>query len=60
MVLGTVNYMPPEQATGGEPTPKADLYSLSATLHEICTGHVPFMGDDDIADISRHIHPPWD
>jgi len=58
LMVGTVNYMPPEQATGGEFTPRADLYSLGAMLYEMSTGRVPFMGDDDIAVISQHVNTP--
>lgn len=58
VMVGTVAYMPPEQATGGEVTAQADLYSLGAMLYEKVTGRPPFKGDDDIATIGQHINTP--
>jgi serine/threonine protein kinase len=53
-MVGTVAYMPPEQAVGGEITPKADLYSLGCMLYEMVTGRPPFLGDDEkVASLGR-------
>ena len=55
-MVGTVDYMPPEQALGGEMTPRSDLYSLGAMLYELVTGAPPFKGDRLTEVISQHIN----
>ena len=43
-MVGTVSYMSPEQATGGEVTPRADLYALGCMLYEMVAGRPPVPG----------------
>jgi class 3 adenylate cyclase len=64
MMVGTVAYMPPEQALGRQPDARSDLYSLGCVMYEMVTGRPPFLGDDAVAIISQHINtapvaPSW-
>ena len=58
MIVGTLAYMPPEQALGRQPDARSDLYSLGAMLYEMTTGRPPFLGDDTVAVIGQHINTP--
>ena len=55
-LVGTVAYLPPEQAIGDAASPASDLYSLGALLYEMLTGQPPFPGDDAVSIISQHLH----
>ncbi|HXD53603.1 MAG TPA: protein kinase [Solirubrobacteraceae bacterium] len=54
-VLGTTDYVSPEQALGQAVTPQSDLYSLGIVLYEMLTGDVPFHGDSPVAVAMKHV-----
>ena len=48
-VMGTAQYLSPEQAQGKETTPRSDIYSIGVILYEALSGRVPFEGDSAVA-----------
>ena len=48
-VMGTAQYLSPEQAQGKETTPRSDIYSIGVILYEALTRRVPFEGDSAVA-----------
>lgn len=57
-IIGTVYYLPPEQALGKAIDGRTDLYSFGVMLYELVTGQLPFTADDPLAVISQHLHAP--
>jgi len=47
-VMGSVHYLPPEQANGSGSTIKSDIYSLGILMYELLTGKVPFRGENAV------------
>src|SRR6476469_8197993 len=54
-VLGTTDYVSPEQALGHDVTGQSDLYSLGIVLYEMLVGEVPFKGENQVAVAMRHV-----
>src|SRR5579884_187105 len=54
-VLGTTDYVSPEQALGQPVTGQSDLYSLGVALFEMLTGEVPFKGENQVAVAMKHV-----
>src|SRR5438105_1414395 len=57
-VLGTSNYIAPEQASGQPVDRTTDVYSLGVVLFELLTGEVPFPGESFVAVAMRHVSEP--
>jgi serine/threonine-protein kinase len=55
-VMGTAAYLSPEQAQGGQPDPRSDLYSLGIVLYEMVGGRVPFSGDNPVSIAYKQVH----
>ena len=57
-VLGTSEYISPEQATGRQVDTRTDIYSLGAVLYELLAGQPPYSGDSFVAVAMRHVNDP--
>jgi len=58
MVVGTPEYMSPEQARADKVDFRSDIYALGILIFELFTGHVPFQGQTPIATIFKHLQEP--
>jgi len=54
-VIGTAQYLSPEQARGEKVDARSDVYSLGCVLYEILTGEPPFVGDTPVAVAYQHV-----
>jgi predicted Ser/Thr protein kinase len=59
-MVGTVDYVAPEQVEGGIVDARTDVYSLACVLHHLLTGQVPFDKPSEMAKLYAHVHesPP--
>jgi serine/threonine protein kinase len=57
-IMGTPQFMSPEQAQGFELDQRADIYSLGATMHFLLVGSAPYSGKDAMAVMLQHIREP--
>ncbi|MER2567030.1 MAG: serine/threonine-protein kinase [Myxococcaceae bacterium] len=58
VIMGTPDYIAPEQAKGAPITPQTDLYAVGVVLYELLTGQRPFRGDNPIQTMWMHLEQP--
>jgi serine/threonine protein kinase len=56
MIIGTIPYMSPEQASGGKLDNRSDVFSFGAVLYEMISGRKPFEGSNSLEVLQQVIH----
>ena len=57
-VMGSVHYLPPEQANGKGSTLQSDIYSMGIVMYELLTGKLPYKGDNAVEIALKHLKKP--
>ncbi len=57
-VMGSVHYLPPEQANGNGSSLQSDIYSMGIVMYELLTGKLPFRGDNAVEIALKHLREP--
>lgn len=57
-IVGTAQYLSPEQATGGQADARSDLYSVGCLFYELVSGKPPFTGETPVAIAYQHVSAP--
>ncbi len=57
-VMGSVHYLPPEQASGSGATLQSDIYSMGILMYELLCGHLPYRGDNAVEIALKHLKEP--
>ena len=57
-IMGSVHYLPPEQASGKGATLQSDIYSMGIVMYELLTGKLPYKGDNAVEIALKHLKEP--
>ena len=58
-VMGSVHYLPPEQANGKSATLQSDIYSMGILMYELLSGKLPYKGDNAVEIALKHLKEPF-
>jgi hypothetical protein len=58
VIIGTIEYLSPEQCAGKKVDERSDIYALGVILYQMLTGVAPFTGDTPLAILTQHVNTP--